>query len=111
MVENKVDQLRVRLTKAEREALDDLIRRRGKGETVSDIVRQALALQLNPEAGRQPVYISSKAKQALGLLAGELKRDEGQVMEDCLVGILDIVDGHDGLVVQEIKLRRSHSSR
>ena len=48
--DSKSYQLRVRITAEERSLLDALRLKRDRGETLSDLVREAIALLVNPHA-------------------------------------------------------------
>lgn len=109
----RTDQLRVRLRREEREALENAIQKRGKNETISDVIREALAWCLHPDLKKQPCYLSQETYAKVRALAIDLNRDADQVVEDCIQGILDLVDKPDRkvpLIVMEVQLRRKYES-
>lgn len=108
---NKTDQLRVRLTREERTALEKLIVKRGRNETISDVIREALSWCLHPGLNKEPCYISPELHKRVQTLSKSLNRDPNQVFEDCVQGILDLIENPDQelpLVVMEVKLRRQY---
>lgn len=105
------DQLRVRLTPAERQSLERLVEQRTNGGTLSDVVREALAWCLHPTSHQQPCFLSSPTMAKVQRLAVGLNRSPDQVVEDCIQGVLDLIeDGRTPLIVQEVRLRQSYSS-
>lgn len=109
----KTDQLRVRLTREEREALEKLIVKRGRNETISDVIREALSWCLHPGLNKEPCYVSPNVHSKVQQLAKDLNRDPNQVVEDCVQGILDLVENPDQklpLVVMEVQLRRQYET-
>jgi hypothetical protein len=109
----RTDQLRVRLRKEEREALENVIQKRGKNETISDVIREALAWCLHPDLKKQPTYLSQETFAKVKALAIDLNREPDQVVEDCIQGILDLVEKPDRklpLIVMEVQLRRKYES-
>lgn len=104
----RTDQLRVRLKASERTALETVIKQRGRNETISDVIREALKWLIHPEGTHHPVYVTPSTSAEVKKLANELKRDEGQVVEDCVRGILSAADGHQPLIAKELKLRRKY---
>ena len=109
----KTDQLRVRLTRGEREALEKLIVKRGRNETISDVIREALSWCLHPGLNKEPCYIAPGLHAKVQQLAKDLNRDPNQVVEDCVQGILDLVENPNQklpLVVMEVQLRRQYES-
>jgi hypothetical protein len=107
---NKTDQLRVRLTKQEREALENIIIERGQNETISDIIREALAWMIHPETSKVPCYLSTAMHKRVMEMSKDLNRDKDHVVEDCVQGVLDLLERPDRkpLVVMELHLRREY---
>ena len=79
----KSNQLRVRLEDGQRERLLEIASARGKGERLSDIVRQAISEFISPEPldGRGSTYVNvtSECKRMVIELAEELHRSQSQV--------------------------------
>jgi hypothetical protein len=93
IVECKSYQLRVRVTAEERDRLEKLRLERGRGETISDLVREALSLLLQ---GGGPVNnttaLAPGTLRKMERLAVLLKREPQQVEEACVEGILDLIE-------------------
>jgi hypothetical protein len=88
--ESKSNQLRVRVTAEERDLLDKLALARDRGETISDLVREAIALLVGGGSGAHALSPAVQAKvERLALL---LKREPRQVEEACVEGILDLIE-------------------
>ena len=87
----KRNQLRVRLEDGQRERLLEIAAARGKGERLSDMVRQAISEFISPEPldPRESHYVNvtSQCKRRVIALAEELNRSESQVLEACVEGI------------------------
>lgn len=110
---DKTDHLRVRLTTQERESLERLAAKRGKGETLSEIVREAIQAFTNHDPSRVTCTISAEMMKQVQSLARTLNRSESAVLEECIQGILDLVGGKGNqspLVVQEFNLRKNYKS-
>jgi hypothetical protein len=90
-VESKSYQLRVRVTPEERDLLEKLRSERARGETRSDLVREAIAL-LKTGSTAQPSGLSPKIQAQVERLAVLLKREPLQVLEACIEGILDLIE-------------------
>jgi hypothetical protein len=88
--DSKSNQLRVRVTAAERDLLDKLCASRQRGETISDLVREAISLLLGKVGPGDA--ISSKTRRKIERLAVLLKREPQQVEEACVEGILDLIE-------------------
>lgn len=107
----KSDQLRVRLTKETRLALEQYAASKGGNATVSSVLREFVQWLLNPDKYRRPCSLSSEADQALVSLAKACGRSEEQTLEECLLAIKEMVDNEKvetPLIVQEIRLRQNY---
>jgi hypothetical protein len=104
--DSKSYQLRVRVTAEERDHLEKLRRERGRGETISDLVREAISLLVDPSAGTEA--LPAKTQAQIERLAVLLKREPRQVEEACVEGILDLIElkCEVPLIVMETRLRR-----
>lgn len=111
MKDTRTDQLRVRLRREERQQLEQHVQNRGKNETISDVIREALNWCINPDQSLHPVYVSKETAAIVAALADELKRDPGEVVKDCVNGILALVEKRKPLIVQEIRLRRKYQAQ
>lgn len=114
--ESKSYQLRVRVTAEERDRLEKLRLERGRGETISDLVREAISLlvQGGPDAGQG--VLSSRTQRQVERLAVLLKREPRQVEEACVEGILDLIESkcEVPLIVMETHLHlkyRGHDEK
>ena len=90
-IDSKSYQLRVRITADERDHLEKLRVERGLGETISDLVREAIA-QLGQNGAKRAGLLSSKTQNQLDRLAVLLRREPQQVEEACVEGILDLIE-------------------
>ena len=90
--ESKSYQLRVRVTADERDLLEKLREARGRGETISDLVREAIALLVRPSVHNGTDTLSPSVRAQVDRLADLLKREPQQVEEACVEGILDLID-------------------
>ena len=101
-------QLRVRITTEERDALESLRVNRGKGENISDIVREALRLMQEKHDGPAATVLEKKVKT----LAGLLKREPQQVEKACIEGIFDLIENKTRvpLIVMESQLHLSYGN-
>jgi predicted transcriptional regulator len=109
----KSNQLRVRLEDGQRERLLEIASARGKGERLSDMVRQAIDEFISPEPldprGSHYVNVTSPCKQMISELAEELNRSPTQVLEACVEGIQDILERkRTPLIIYEVHLRRKY---
>lgn len=109
----KSNQLRVRVEDGQRERLLEIACARGKGERLSDMVRQAISEFISPEQpdsdGSQIVNVTSQCKQRVTELAEELNRSHSQVLEACVEGIQDILERkRTPLIIYEVHLRRKY---
>jgi len=110
--DSKSYQLRVRITADERDHLEKLRVQRGRGETISDLVREAIA-QISQAGGGAPSTLSPKTRGQVNRLAVLLKREPAQVEEACVEGILDLIESkcEVPLVVMETRLHLKYRSR
>jgi predicted transcriptional regulator len=104
--------LRVRLDDNLRKKLLEVSSQRGKGETLSDMVRQAIAAYLAPTSGvpeKVNVGLDEATFANVQKLAEQLDRQPVQVVEDCIQGIVDIFEtGEPSLIILELQLRRKY---
>ena len=109
----KSSQLRVRLEDGQRERLLEMASARGKGERLSDMVRQAISEFVSPDPldlrGSHYVNVTSQCKRSVIELAEELNRSQTQVLEACVEGIQDILERkRTPLIIYEVHLRRKY---
>ena len=90
--DSKSYQLRVRVTPDERDLLEKLRTERGRGETISDLVREAIAILVKPGSELSGATLSPGLQAQVDRLADLLKREPQQVEEACVQGILDLID-------------------
>jgi Arc/MetJ-type ribon-helix-helix transcriptional regulator len=111
-IEGKSYQLRVRITAEERDHLEKLRVERGRGETISDVVREAIRQLGGPGVGR-PGALSAKTQGQVDRLAVLLKREPAQVEEACVEGILDLIEAkcEVPLLVMETRLHLKYRNR
>jgi predicted transcriptional regulator len=112
----KRNQLRVRLEDGQRERLLEIACARGKGERLSDIVRQAIMEFISPEqpdaGGSCFVNVTCQCKRRVAKLAQELNRSQSQVLEACVEGIHDILESErTPLIIYEVQLRRKYHKK
>jgi hypothetical protein len=89
--DSKIYQLRVRITAEERDLLDALRLKRDRGETLSDLVREAIGLLVKPHATGENA-LRPLVRAHVERLAELLKREPRQVEESCIEGILDLIE-------------------
>jgi len=90
--ESKSYQLRVRVTAEERDLLEKLRTERGRGETISDLVREGISLLVKNGTAEKPGALSPAVRAQVDRLAILLKREPQQVEEACVEGILDLIE-------------------
>jgi hypothetical protein len=90
--DSKRYQLRVRVTAEERELLERLRTHRNRGETLSDLVREAIALLVKPEGDEEICSLSPDIQARVDRLAELLRREPCQVKQACIEGILDLIE-------------------
>ena len=112
--DSKSYQLRVRVTPDERELLEKLRTDRGRGETISDLVREAIAILVKPGGAELSGATLSPGLQAqVDRLADLLKREPSQVEEACVQGILDLIERkcEVPLIVMETHLHQNYRGK
>jgi hypothetical protein len=111
-IDSKTYQLRVRITTDERDHLDKMLVERGRSETISDLVREAIGL-LRPQGAGTPSALSPKLQDRVERLAVLLKRAPAQVEEACVEGILDLIEAkcEVPLIVMETRLHLKYHNR
>ena len=111
--ESKSYQLRVRVTSEERDLLEKLRTARNQGETISDLVREAISLLMKRASDGKPSTLSPKAQAGVERLASLLKRDPQQVEEACIEGIVDMIESkcEVPLIVMETHLHLKYRAK
>jgi hypothetical protein len=90
--DSKSYQLRVRVTAEERDLLEKLRTERNRGETISDLVREAISLLVKSGGDGKAGALSPDVRAQVERLAVLLKREPLQVEEACVEGILDLIE-------------------
>src|SRR5476649_622097 len=90
--DSKSHQLRVRVTAEERDLLETLRTARDRGETISDLVREAISLLVKPGGAAGTGALNPGVQAQVERLAVLLKREPRQVEEACIEGILDLIE-------------------
>jgi len=107
-----VAQLRVRLKEIQRQRLLEVALGRGHGETLSDMVREAIDQFTGLDRSLSATHlvgITQECETNLNSFAQELDRSLEQILEDCVGGIRDIVEKRrTPLIVLELNLRRKY---
>jgi hypothetical protein len=113
LIDSKSFQLRVRISAEERDQLEKLRAERGRGETVSDLVREAIALLAGRNGPDAAGGLTPKTRSQVDQLALLLKREPRQVEEACVEGILDLIEQKCDvpLIVMETRLHLKYHSR
>ena len=111
--DSKSYQLRVRVTAEERDHLEKLRLERGRGETISDLVREAISLLVDSSPGSPSGALAPKTQGQIERLAVLLKREPRQVEEACVEGILDLIElkCEVPLIVMETRLHLQYRNR
>src|SRR5271154_1832134 len=111
--DSKSYQLRVRVTAEERDLLEKLRTERNRGETISDLVREAISLLVKPGADGKTGALSPSVQAHVDRLAILLKREPLQVEEACVEGILDLIERkcEVPLIVMETHLHLKYRSK
>ncbi|PTY02596.1 hypothetical protein DB346_08590 [Verrucomicrobia bacterium LW23] len=109
----KIQQLRVRLTDVERQALDAALLTRGPDATLSDLIRELLQPIITPGGHCYVLALSSPAAIRLEGMAQTLRRNPAQIVECCINDIHSTAYREDGenyqpLTVREIRLRKQY---
>jgi hypothetical protein len=112
-VDSKSYQLRVRVTAEERDLLEKLRTERARGETISDLVREAISLLAKGAPNGKSAVFTPETRQQLERLAILLKREPAQVEEACVEGILDLIEQKCDvpLIVMETHLHLKYRNR
>jgi hypothetical protein len=110
---SKSYQLRVRVSAEERDLLEKLRTERNRGETISDLVREAISLLVKPGADGGTSALSPGVRAQVERLADLLKREPHQVEEACVKGILDLIERkcEVPLIVMETHLHLQYRSK
>ena len=110
--DSKVYQLRVRITAEERDLLDAMRIKRDRGETLSDLVREAIGLLVKPDAAGENA-LRPQVRAHVERLAELLKREPRQVEESCIEGILDLIENkcEVPLIVMETHLHLKYRGK
>ena len=111
--ESKSYQLRVRVTSEERDLLEKLRLQRNQGETLSDLVREAISLLVRAGPDKDGRTLNPKTRTQVEQLAVLLKREPQQVEEACIEGILDLIESkcEVPLIVMETHLHLKYRNR
>jgi hypothetical protein len=111
-IDSKSYQLRVRVTADERDQLEKLRAERARGETISDLVREAIAL-LVKSTGVPVSGLTPKAQGRIDRVAQLLQREPRQVEEACVEGIMDLIElkCEVPLIVMETRLHLQYRNR
>jgi hypothetical protein len=111
--DSKSYQLRVRVSAEERDLLEKLRTERNRGETISDLVREAISLLAKPGADGKADALSPGIRAQVERLAVLLKREPLQVEEACVEGILDLIERkcEVPLIVMETHLHLKYKSK
>ncbi len=112
-IESKSYQLRVRVTPEELDLLEKLRAERNRGETRSDLVREAISLLVKAGSNAEGRALNPKTQARLERLAILLKREPQQVEEACIEGILDLIElkNEVPLIVMETHLHLKYRDR
>jgi hypothetical protein len=110
--DSKSYQLRVRVTAEERDLLERLRIERNRGETISDLVREAIGMLVKP-VDESNGRLSPSVRLHVDRLAELLKREPRQVEEACVEGILDLIERKCDvpLIVMETHLHLKYRGR
>lgn len=111
----KTDQLRIRQTSQQREALERELKRRGKNQTLSDLVRELIDEGISPDANQVSCRVPRAVYDRVEALGRMLNRSTQQVIVQCLENICDVAEQPDKsqvpLVVAECQLRREYQQK
>ena len=113
-IDSKSYQLRVRVTAEERDLLEKLRMERKQGETISDLVREAISLLVGTGGPQGKMgALNPKTQAQVERLAVLLKREPRQVEEACIDGILDLIESkcEVPLIVMETHLHLKYRNR
>ena len=112
----KSNQLRVRLEDGQRERLLEIASARGKGERLSDMVRQAISEFISPEPldlrGSHYVNVTSDASGRSSSWPRNSTVVRAKYVEACVEGIQDILERkRTPLIIYEVHLRRKYHKK
>ncbi len=112
-VDSKNYQLRVRVTAEEHDFLKKLSAERKAGETVSDLVREAISLLAKTGSSGKASTLTPAVQARVERLAVLLKREPQQVEDACIEGILDLIERkcEVPLIVMETQLHLKYRSK
>ena len=112
-VDSKSYQLRVRITAEEYDLLKKLRAERKSGETISDLVREAISLLAKGGSAGKTSKLRPAVQAQVEQLALLLKREPQQVEEACVEGILDLIElkCEVPLIVMETHLHLKYRSK
>lgn len=112
-IDSKSYQLRVRVTAEERDNLEKLRADRGRGETISDLVREAISLLVKTSSGAPSDGLTARAQGRIERVAQLLQREPRQVEEACVEGIMDLIElkCEVPLIVMETRLHLQYRNR
>jgi hypothetical protein len=113
LIDSKSCQLRVRISSEERNLLEKLREERGRGETISDLVREAISILTRLKAAGKGQALSPKNQRRVAALSVLLKREPEQVEDSCVEGILDLIESkcEVPLIVMETQLHLKYYNR
>lgn len=109
----KTEQLRVRLPRSVRNALEEYAKSQGQSATISSVIRDFIQIFLRPDAARVPILISNNASKALKDLAEAVGRTEEQTIDQCLLELQELAHGKSKeppLIIKEARLRKSYKT-
>jgi Arc/MetJ-type ribon-helix-helix transcriptional regulator len=111
--DSKSYQLRVRVTEEERDFLEKLRTERNRGETISDLVREAISLLAKNDAAGKTSALNASTQAKIERLAALLKREPQQVEEACIDGIVDMIESkcEVPLIVMETHLHLKYRNK
>ena len=112
-IDSKSYQLRVRVTAEERDHLEKLRVERGRGETISDLVREAIALLVKSASAPSSGGLTPRTQGRIERVAQLLQREPRQVEEACVEGIMDLIElkCEVPLIVMETRLHLQYRNR
>lgn len=112
-IDSKSYQLRVRVTTEERDNLEKLRADRDRGETISDLVREAIALLIKTSSGSASDGLTVRTQGRIERVAQLLQREPRQVEEACVEGIMDLIElkCEVPLIVMETRLHLQYRNR
>jgi len=111
--DSKNYQLRVRVTTEERDLLEKLCAERNSGETISDLVREAISLLIKGAPDDTSSTLTPAVQGKVERLAVLLKREPRQVEGACIEVILDLIERkcEVPLIVMETQLHLKYRGK